>query len=564
MKNKYICNDKTETLSRLMKYFHWIVLFLFFPALLLIHTSCREQYTDESGKVFRYNEAAGISSLDPAFARDQANIWAVHQLFNGLVQLDTRLNICPAIAKSWEISPDGMKYTFHLRKDVFFHDDLVFPGGRGRRVNAHDFVFSFNRITNPRVASPGLWIFNYVSQEKGRYAFDASDDSTFIIRLNQAFPPFLGLLSTVYCSVVPMEAVAEYGQDFRKHPVGTGPFKFKLWKEGIKLVLVKNTRYFETYYGKRLPFLDGVAITFLSDKQSAFLEFLKGRLDFMSGIDPTYKDELLTPDGKLKPRYSGRFHMITKPYLNTEYLGILMDTSLSEVNTSPLRLKKIRQAINYAFDRRKMIRFLRNNIGFPGINGIIPRGLPPYDSTSAGYDYNPEKARKLLAEAGYPDGKGMPPITLTTTSDYLDICKYLQNRLGEEGIQMKIEVSPPAAVKEMKAQAKLPFFRASWIADYPDAENYLSLFSTRNFCPNGPNYTRFSNPKFDKLYDISMAAVNDTLRQTCYHKMDSLIMEEAPVVILYYDQVLRFVQSNIVGMECDPMNLLDLRKVRKY
>jgi peptide/nickel transport system substrate-binding protein len=527
-------------------------------------TGCSTQKDRDAGKtVFRYNESANITSLDPAFARDQANIWATHQIFNGLVQLGHNLKILPCIAKSWDISGDGREYVFHLRQDVFFHDSKAFPGGKGRKVVASDVVYSFSRIIDPKVASPGTWIFNNVEKEGEKGSFISKDDSTFIIQLKRPFPPFLGILTTVYCSVIPHEAVEMFGTDFRNNPVGTGPFKFKLWKEGVKLVLVKNPGYFEFDHENRLPYLDAIAITFLADKQSAFLEFVKGKLDFMSGIDPGYKDNLLTRDGILKPGFRGKFKLISQPYLNTEYLGFLVDSASEAGKNNLLCQKKIRQAINYSFDRRKMIGFLRNNIGIPGLNGIIPKGMPSFDSTRIYYDYNPEKARKLLSEAGFPGGRGLSPITLSSTSDYLDICKYLQYKAGEIGIEIKIDISPPAALKEMKAQTKLHFFRASWIADYPDAENYLSLFYGKNFSPQGPNYTHFYRKEFDAIFEKAMACKDDSIRFEYYHKLEKIIMDDAPVVILYYDQILRFVQNNIEGMDADPMNLLTLKMVRK-
>jgi oligopeptide transport system substrate-binding protein len=535
-----------------------------FILLVLFLVSCQYHNVSTKGKtVFRYNEAANITSLDPAFARDQANIWATHQIFNGLVQLGEKLEVLPCLARSWEISPDGRLYTFHLRKDIYFHDNPVFSMGKGRKVVASDVVYSFSRIPDPKIASPGAWIFNYVDRKNDKFNFNAPDDSTFTIRLSQSFPPFLGLLTTMYCSVVPNEAIRFYGQDFRKNPVGTGPFCFRMWKEGIKLVLTRNPHYFETENGKQLPYLDAVAITFLADKQAAFLEFLKGNLDFMSGIDPSYKDELLTRDGRLNPKFSGKFRLISQPYLNTEYLGFLVEKKHRKLEVDPVSDCKIRQAINYAFDRHKMIRFLRNNIGTPGINGMIPKGMPGFDSSEVYYDYNPEKAKNLLADAGFPGGKGLPSITLSTTSDYLDICKYIQHQAGEIGIDLKIDISPPAALKEMKAQAKLNFFRGSWIADYPDAENYLSLFYGKNFSPQGPNYTHFLSEQYDKLYEKSMSCVVDTLRYRYYQQMEKILMKESPVVVLYYDQVLRFIRNDVEGLGSDAMNFLSLKKVKR-
>ncbi|MFV0598740.1 MAG: ABC transporter substrate-binding protein [Bacteroidales bacterium] len=538
---------------------------LFFVLIIHILVSCSNDKAPEQIKIFRYNESANISSLDPAFAKDQAMIWANLQLFNGLVQLDSSLNVQPCIAKDWEISPNGLIYTFHLRNDVFFHNHPLFEGEK-RKVVADDFVYSFNRIVDPKIASPGAWIFNLVRQDtlNKEYFFKAINDSTLQIELNEAFSPFLGLLTMPYASVVPKEIVEYYGEDFRKNPVGTGPFYFKLWKEGVKLVLLKNNNYFEKdSKGNALPYLDAVNITFIVDKQSVFLEFVKGNIDFISGIDPNYKDEVLTRHGTLQDKYKDKINLTTQPYLNTEYLGFMVDKNKSPKD-NPLLNKKIRQAINYGFDREKMIKYLRNNIGLAGTNGIIPKGLAGFDpSNSIGYNFNPEKAKLLLKEAGYPNGKGLPPISIATTSTYIDLCKYIQGQLNLIGFNIKIDVNPPGALRENIAQSKIMWFRGSWIADYPDAENYLSLFYSPNFCPKGPNYTHFSNPNFDKLYRQAQSETSLEKRTKLYKEMDKLIMEEAPIVVLYYDQVLRFSQKNIEGLSSNPMNLLILKNVRK-
>lgn len=537
---------------------------LAFLILSIVLFSCGSTMNSDHGKsIFRYNEASGISSLDPAFAKDLPNIWACNQLFNGLVQLNDQLEVIPCIAKSWTITEEGKIYTFNLRDDVFFHDDDSFEQGRGRKVIASDFLFSFNRIVDSKLASPGLWVFNTVEVENGNYAFEAINDSTFVVRLEKAFTPFLGILTMKYCSVVAPEAVHKYAAEFRQNPIGTGAFKFQLWKESRKLVLRKNQHYFEFENNHRLPYLDAISISFLIDKQSAFLQFIQGKLDFMSGIDASYKDELLTKGGKLKEKYKDQINLVSQPYLNTEYLGILVDSSKQIYQNSPLRFKEIRQAINYGFDRKKMMKYLRNNIGEPGLGGIIPKGLPSYSSElGSGYNYNPDKARQLIESVGY-DSDNPPQIELVTNSEYLDLCKYIQHQLIEIGFDISIEVNPPAALRELKAQAKLNFFRASWIADYPDAENYLSLFYSKNFCPDGPNYTHFKNHFYDELYEQSLRELDRDKRIGLYQKMDSLIMDEAPVVILYYDQVLRFTPKNIKGLGSNAINLLDLKRVKK-
>ncbi len=532
-----------------------------FPVILLIACSRTPRGREN---IFRYNASQGIATLDPAFARNLDIIWPVNQLFNGLVQLDARLNVEPCIARSWEISGDGRVYTFHLRDDVYFHDDPNFPGGRGRKVVASDFVFSLGRIMDPETASPGAWIFNSIdrNRENGYRGFKADGDSVLRIWLSRPFPAFLGLLTMPYCDVVPEEIVRSYGDDFRSHPVGTGPFRMKLWREGEKMVLVRNDKYFETdSSGRKLPYLDAVNITFIRDKQSEFMEFMMGRLDFLSGIHPVYKDELLTRNGKLNPGYAGRVKIISEPYLNTEYLGFLLDTSKEVTTGSPLLNSLVRKAINYGFDREKMMRFMRNNIGTPATAGFIPEGMPSFRAGAiSGYSYAPDRARELLSQAGYPGGEGLPEITLTTTSDYLDLCEYIQHELYEIGIRLKIEVNTGASFRNRMANSRLEFFRASWVADYPDAENYLSLFYSRNFSPAGPNYTHFSDRQYDSLFENALSTGEEELRFKMYRAMDQMIIDKAVIVPLYYDQVVRFVPQELEGLGSNPMNLLDLKR----
>ena len=520
--------------------------------LTIIVASC--SVPDNSDKqIFRYNESAGITSLDPAFAKDQTLTWACNQLYNGLVRLGQDLQPQPCIASRWSVSPDGLTYTFTLRPDVFFHKSPLFgTPDSTRTVVAADFLYSFRRILDPDVASPGRWVFSQVQD------LSAPNDSTFVIRLSQPFSPFLSLLGMAYCSVVPREVVQHYGPDFRQHPCGTGPFFMQLWKENVKLVLRRNPLYFERDdQGRPLPYLDAVAVTFIVDKQTSFLEFVKGNLDFMNSLDAAYKDEILTRTGQLKAKYADRIDMVSTPFLNTEYLGFRMESP-----ASPLGDKRIRQAINYGFDREKMMKYLRNGIGAPGTGGFVPCGLPGFDTVlDYGYRYDPQRALALLAEAGYPHGQGLPTITLSTTSNYLDLCKYIQQQLGLLGIQVKVDVNAPAALREQIAQGKSGWFRGSWIADYPDAENYLSLFYSPNRTPAGSNYTRFISPAYDRLYERARQATDEAERISLYRQMDKMIMQEAPVVVLYYDQVLHFTHKNVHGLRSNAMNALDLRYV---
>lgn len=528
--------------------------YLFIGCVTLLICACSGDKTSSKAHlVFRFNQHKNIGSLDPAFAKDLTDIWATNQLFNGLVQMDDSLNIQPAIANTWDISEDATRYTFHLKSNVKFHKHALFGKDSTRTVHANDFVYSFNRLRDKKIASPGSWVLNKVDH------FKAINDSTFQIQLKQPFPAFLGLLTMKYCSVVPKEIVDHYGSEFRSHPIGTGPFKFKLWEENIKLVFRKNTAYFETdTLGNSLPYLEAVAITFLPDKQSEFLQFIQGNLDFLNSLDASYKDELLTADGQLRDRYASTVNMIRGPYLNTEYLAFYMESELPETQSDLLR-----KAVNYGFDRQKMMTYLRNGIGIPAHGGFIPKGLPGYAST-IGFNYQPQKAKSLIEQYKQETGILEPSITLTTTSNYLSFCEYIQRELQKSGLTIAINVIPAASLKAAKANGKLDFFRASWIADYPDAENYLSLYYSQNFAPQGPNYTHFSNAQFDALYEAAFLETSVKNREALYTKMDSLIMEHTPIVPLFYDEVVRFSQKNVSGLGINPTNLLDLKYVKKH
>jgi len=516
--------------------------------------------TQERLSVFRYNESKGIPTLDPAFARNQTIIWPVSQIFNGLVELDDSLRVRPSIARRWELSPDGKCYTFFLRDDVYFHPCELFEA-QSRRVLAADFEYSFQRILDPTVASPGIWIFDHLDPVN---PFEVKDDTTFIIHLSEPFPPFLSILSMPYCAVVPRELVEENGDAFARRPIGTGPFMFKMWKEDEKLVLVRNPYYFEKdSRGVSLPYLDAVSVSFIKDKQSEFLEFMKGNLDFLNAVHPAYKDELLTRSGGLNPKYEGKLVLLTQAYLNTEYLGFLLDTALLPHDAIALADPKIRQAISYGFDRRRMMLYLRNNLGDPAEAGFIPIGLPGALQQGEGYVYDPAKAARLLAEAGFPGGEGLPVIELTTTSDYLDLCEFIQFELGSLGITVNINVATGGSFRNMVANSNLSFFRGSWIADYADAENYLALFCSSNFSPDGPNTTHFKSVEYDHLYARAIRETDDSIRWDLYRQMDRIIVEEAAVVPLFYDRVVRFTTPALRGLESNPMNSLVLKRVWK-
>lgn len=537
-----------------MRYSFVRLLMVVFTILLL--AACGGNQQQSSKKIFRYNSAPGITSLDPAFASDKENIWAVNQLFNSLVQLDDSLHIQPCIAKSWAVDSTGLVYTFYLRDDVYFHDNSCFAGGKGRKLVAADVVYTFQRLIDPATAARGSWVFN--GRVDTSRAFTAVDDTTFQLTLAKPFRPMLGILSMQYCAIVPHEAIQQYGKDFRAHPVGTGPFMFTNWKEGVALVLDRNPHYFEKDGEQQLPYLDGVKVSFIDNTKTEFLNFRQGNLDFVSGIDAAYIDEILEDDGSVKSQWKDKFNFYKVPNLNTEYLCFLIKDG---DGLNPLQNKKVRQAINYGIDKQQIINYLRNGVGKPAVHGFVPYGFGDYDITLVqGYRYDVAKAKQLLAEAGYPGGQGLPEIKLYTNDFYKEYALQISKQLEQLNIVVKIELVQSSLLKEMKASGKAPFFRASLIADYSDPETYLAAFYSKHIAP--PNYSHFNNKAFDALYDKAVAEQNLEKRNTYYRQMEAIVIEQAPIVPLYYDEVIRFAQKRVKGLEPNALNLLSLKRVQ--
>lgn len=535
-----------------LRYFLWLL-----PAFI---TMACQQVRTEKRQVFYYNESTGIATLDPAFAKNQSIMWPVHQLYNTLVEIDSGLNLVPSVARSWNISEDRLTYTFHLRNDVYFHDNEAFTGGKGRRMTAADVAYSLQRIIDKHTASSGAWIFNdRVDTTEG---FTAPNDSTFQLKLLRPFHPILGILSMQYCSIVPREVVEKYGKDFRRHPCGTGPFRFASWDEGEALILHKNPKYWERdSSGRSLPYLDAVKISFFDNKATEFLQFRQGGLSFVNDLDPSFKDEVLTKKGELRKQWEGKILLKKHPYLNTEYFGILVDEKNPLVQNSANGNWLVRQAMNHAINRRQLMMYMRNSIGIPAEAGFVPGGLPSRNTEMVkGYPYDPARAKQLLKQAGFPDGRGLPTVRLLTINIYADIASFVARQLEEVGIPVQVEVIQKSLLLEQTAKSQAQFFRGSWIADYPDAENYMAMFYSKNPAP--PNYTRYKNPAFDQLYEKALLENNDSVRYRLYREMDQLVINDAPVIPIWYDMAFHLVQPNITGFYPNALNLLELRRAR--
>lgn len=522
--------------------------FLIIILFVILLSSC-EKDSDIKNNIFKYNEYSNISSLDPAFSSSLRNIWPVNQIFNGLVQLDKNLEIKGDIATSWTISEDKRTYTFKIRQDVYFHNSELFGKNLTRKVKAKDFEYSFNRLIDNKIASPGYWVFNNVKD------FKAINDSIFQIELKKEFDPFLGILSMKYCSVVPHEIITVLGDKFSKKPIGTGPFKFKKWDENVKLVLSKNKNYFEhDSLGQKLPYLDGIAISFIPDKKSEFMELLSGRLDMVSSPDNSIIDQIFDYKGDLNPRFSSNYNLLKSPYLNTEYIGFNIQNNIKKDTL-------LRYAINSGIDRKKMMQYLRKNIGYPAESGIVPNGLNN-SFYSLRYNYDPDLSKKLISI--YKSNNDIDEINITIVSDsqYLDILEFIQSELQKIGVQIQIEITPPSILRQGKATGKFDAFRASWIADYPHVENYFSLFYSKNHTPKGPNYTFFSDRNFDELYEL-IGNKKSISYEKISNDLENILRRYSPIIPLYYDMSVRIVPKNISGLEANAINQLNLKRVMK-
>jgi peptide/nickel transport system substrate-binding protein len=542
-------------------YFILLAAFCLFPA-------CAKKQSTEN--IFRFNEPNGIESLDPITCNNYPALNVLINTCEGLVEYDSEAKLQPLIAKNYEISTDGKTYTFHLRTDVFFHDDKCFPGGTGRKVIATDFKYCYERVCDSRAKTRGLWVYRDKVDGAEEFAadpgkvkeirgFKAPDDSTFIIQLVQPFAPFMSILTMPYGYVYPKEAVEMYKDDFGFRITGTGPFKFVKWDVDKELVCEKNEKYWaKDKTGGQLPKIDGFRVTFARSSETEFLDFESGKLDFVKPSIDVYG--LLTDEaGSLKSGYN--FDLVKQPYLNTVYLGIMLDPKMEGGKDNPLaENKKLRQAINYAIDREKIVRFVLKNKGSAGVNGPLPEGMPGFSRDVKGYTYDKEKAVQLLKEAGYPDGKGLVlKLVYHNDESQRELSEAIQAQLKEIGINLQIEEMLGATHRSAQNEGKLGFWRANWGADYYDPENYYALFYSKNETPTGPNTSAYKNAKVDSLYELGLKQTDFDKRMDIYREIDKILFEDSPWIIVYYNKYIYLKQKRVSGMYVDGLGIINLK-----
>jgi peptide/nickel transport system substrate-binding protein/oligopeptide transport system substrate-binding protein len=473
-------------------------------------------------------------TFDPAFLTDVYATSIAQQIFDGLVQFDANLNVVPSIAKSWEASRDGLVWTFHLRQGVKFH--------HGREVHADDFVYTFTRILDPRTASPRAWLFERVQgAEKFRAGvaervegLQALDAYTLQITLSQPYAPFITLLGMAQAQVVPREEVQRLGAEFGRRPIGTGPFRFVNWVAGEEIALEAN----EAYYDGR-PFLDRLHYRIIKNYQDILAEFAKGALE---EVDLTLTSQEGTPLSR-----DPRFRFVRKPLLTTAFLWLNM-------SQGPLSKSEVRQAINHAIDREAMIDTIRQNRHVQA-RGILPLGMPGYSPDLAGYGYDLSRARQLLAEAGYPEGKDLPPLELWTSSKNTAVLQEqeaIKRDLERLGIRVELFTAENWEQYKTEVLGKRPgaMCRYSWFADFPDPDNFLfSLFHSQS--PD--NYANYSNPTVDHLLEQARSEGDYLKRIELYRQAEVLIMADAPVVNLMYYTGEYLFQPYVQGIELNAL-----------
>ncbi len=567
------------------------------------------------GGVFRCNEVEYFRSLYPLNITEVGGHRITNQIYEGLVRFDQAdLTVKPCLAERWEMDSTGMVFTFHLVKGAKFHNDPCFPDGKGREVKAQDFEFCLTKLCTPDVSNQGFWVFkdkvkgadnHYLSREyeslkqtAAKFPADSKDESylssiarikeleekhsgdiatkpdkvtgitviddyTLRIELEKFFPGFLQMLALPFTAVFPKEALETYGNDLRAKAVGTGPFKIKALRDDEVVVLEKNPDYWgKDEFGNQLPFLDGIKVTFIKEQKSELLALKKGDLDFVYRLPLEMVEEIIDKSGNLLGEYQ-KFQLQVKPTLATLYYGFLnVDTLFAN--------KDVRIAFNYAIDRQKIVDFTVKGCALPAFHGIVPPAIKGFNADAVkGYQYNPEKAREHIAKAGYPDGKGFPALTLQINSGggtNEQVAEAVQKMLMETlNINVNIIKLPFAQHLENLETGKVQFWRLGWIADYPDPENFLTLFFSPHIPPKLSdksylNSVRYRNPVYDSLFTLAISTVDEAKRFELYAQADQVMISDAAIMPIYYYKDHRLLQPRVQNF---PQNAMEYRLYRE-
>ncbi|HLG03016.1 MAG TPA: ABC transporter substrate-binding protein [Bacteroidia bacterium] len=531
------------------------------------------------GGVFRMNEPEDFRTLYPLDIVDLVSHHIGSQVYEGLVKFNQKdLSIMPALASSWE-SPDGAtRFVFHLRQDVYFHDDPCFEGGKGRLVKASDIKFCFDRLCSAdksnqqfmntfkdRVDGANECYGTADTASAGVSGVTMVNDSTIEIKLKHPMPTFLNVLATQGCWIYPKEAVKKYGENMRTKCVGTGPFRLKSIREGESVLLERNPNYWMVdEWQNRLPYLDNVQFRFIKDKSSEILTFNNKELEMIFRLPVEMYKDILGELEKAKEK-PATFTYQSNPAMSLTYYGF-------QNQLKPFDNPKVRLAFNYAIDREKITERILAGDASPAIYGVVPPSLPGYNSKMIrGFTYDPAKAQKLLAEAGYPGGKGFPEITLQINSGGGDrnamtaesVINQLKSNLG---INIRLDVMPFAQHLQTIETGKALFWRTGWNADYPDPETFMSILYGANIPASmsersSLNSVRYSNPKFDSIFEAASHEPDLAKRTALFMRADQLAMDDGAIMPIYYEVNDRLLQLYVRNFDINPMEFRDMTGV---
>ena len=515
----------------------------------------------------------GPKSLDPIRGSTVYENQCSSQIIETLVQykyLKRPFELEPLLLVEMPTSEDGLTWNFKLKPGVRFHDNDCFAGGKGRQVVSEDVFYSWKRMADVRSKSKVWWMikdtiqgfdeFRATQNAADKFDYDAEveglkivSDEEFTVTLTKPSPAFLWKLAMFQTGIVPREAVEKHGERFGLHPVGTGPFLLKNaddWKQGVGIKFTRNPNYHECYYpeeheesdeafgfhlaaGQRLPIVDEIELKFFKDSQPLWLEFKAGKLDY-SRVPAEYFSEAfskrtlkLTSEMRKKGMTG---HAI--PLLDFIFRGFNMEDEL--VGGDSEKAKYIRQAICLATDWDE-----QNEAFYNGINkvydGVIPPGLPGYPpdgkSEKAYRGRDLERAKELLAKAGYPNGKGLPTIDFYSSieANGKELAEMTARQLAEAGINIKVNLMGFSQLMQKVDEKSAQMFTFAWGSDYPDGENNLALFYGPNEAP-GANHFNYKNAEFDKLYEQIVTMQPSAERTKIIERMQDILMEDCPYV----------------------------------
>lgn len=536
------------------------------------------------GGIFRINESEYIKNLFPHNITDAYSYRVASQVYEGLFRFDPEnLNVTKSLVDDFSVDESGTIYTFKIKKGVFFHDNPCFADGKGREVTSQDVAYCFTQLCTRSINNQHFSIFDEVLKG-ARAHYDASsngnkpsfgvegirliDDYTFELHLLKPNALFTVNLAQPACFIYPKEAEEKYGVDMRINAVGTGPFSLNIAdvEEDISIILKRNPNYHvKDNAGNQLPFVDAVSIQFIKDKKTELFEFRKGNLDMIYRLPTEYIIEILEETMPGADGEYSQFQLQRSPEMMTQFLSLNNQSGV-------FKDKNVRKAFNFAIDRTKILDFVLNGEGYaPGNHGITPPVFSNYNIEDIkGYSINIDSAQHFLKKAGYPNGSGFPKLKFLlnaegerNTNVAVEIKKQLMDHLN---IDVELQILPFAQLLEKSYSGDYSLLRAAWVADFPSAENFLWLFSSKDV-PNSstdasyPNVARYVNSTFDAYYESALKAKSIDAANELFKKAEIRLMQDAPIIILWYDEGYRLIKSYVKDFPNNPMQYRDLGRV---